>query len=135
MPGTVIRQHRYTREEARKHIDRLYLFGDNLAGWGNKGQACIRGLANARGVPTKRRPSDEPNAFFNDRDFRDVAELIDEAFDAADTHLKVGGDVVIPADGLGTGLAQLQTRAPSILAYIEDNIRGLEERYGSRREE
>lgn len=37
-----------------------------------------------------------------------------------------GGDVVLPADGLGTGLAQLDRRAPRIAALIADEIAELE---------
>jgi hypothetical protein len=36
-----------------------------------------------------------------------------------------GETVVIPADGLGTGLAELPTRAPKIFAFIEANIQAL----------
>ena len=133
MPGTVIRQHRYTRASAERDPRTLYLFGDNLRGGGRKGQAVIRGLPNAVGVPTKRRPDDEPASFLTDADLDEVAPRILAAFLRADEHLRHGGDVVIPADGLGTGLAQLPSRAPEVLAYIETRIRELEDRYGTRR--
>jgi hypothetical protein len=41
--------------------------------------------------------------------------------------LSVGRNVVIPSDGLGTGLAELPPRAPKLHAMIEAAIEGLDE--------
>jgi hypothetical protein len=40
--------------------------------------------------------------------------------------LRQGVNICIPSDGLGTGLAELPKRAPSIHALIEERIRELE---------
>jgi hypothetical protein len=36
--------------------------------------------------------------------------------------MMIGKTVVVPTDGLGTGLAELPTRAPKIFAFIENRI-------------
>lgn len=129
MPGTIIIQKAwFTREQLRREPGRLFIWGDNLARFGGannprSGQAfACRGEPNAVGVPTKRLPSMDDNAFFCDADNAAgtaiVAE-IDAAFIRLAEHLEAGGTVVWPADGIGTGRAQLQRRAPAIWARIE----------------
>jgi len=41
-------------EICRLHKNALFIFGDNLQGWGKGGQARIRDEPNAFGIPTKR---------------------------------------------------------------------------------
>ena len=52
-------------------------------------------------------------------------KAITDAFDAVEAHLVTGGVVVIPADDLGTGLAELPRRAARIYTYIEARIAAL----------
>ncbi len=40
-------------------------------------------------------------------------------------HLDAGGDVVMPAAGIGTGLAQMATRAPACWAWICAELRAI----------
>lgn len=125
MTGRVLRWIRwYTPADCRAHPDTYFVFGDNLAGWGKAGQACIRGEPNAIGVPTKISPTE----YFTDTT-PGALLAIDAAFDRIEQELRMGHDVVVPAAGLGTGLAQMPRRAPRILAYIRERIRLLEERY------
>lgn len=116
---------RYTRAMIQSRPDTLFLFGDNMAGIGRGGQAReCRDEPNAVGVPTKWYPSMLPHSFFREIDadnFRVVAR-IDSAFDRAEAHLRAGGTVVLPADGIGTGLAELPTRAPAVHAIIMRRI-------------
>ena len=49
----------------------------------------------------------------------------DEDLAPAVEHLKKGGDVAIPKDGLGTGLALLHENAPETLNYLKQRIREL----------
>lgn len=117
---TIRTVHRYTRADLRANPGTLYVFGDNMTGLGRAGQAAeCRGEPNAVGVVTKWRPSNEPEAFFTDADLPKVRFAIQHAYRRLAKHLQAGGDVVFPADGLGTGLAQLPTRAPAIAAYID----------------
>ncbi len=109
------------RADLRANPNLLYLFGDNLARRGLGGQAKeMRGEPNAVGVPTKRKPSRSSDAFFSDAQFEDNARAINEALEPVQSHLLAGGIVVIPLDGLGTGLSELPTRAPKTNAFLED---------------
>ena len=56
-----------------------------------------------------------------------IRPVLDKEFAKLMRHLAAGGDVVIPADGLGTGLSQLPDRAPAVLEYIETTIDALVE--------
>lgn len=126
----LIRPHMIHRADLRVAPTALFLFGDCVLREGYGSQAReMRGEPNAVGVPTKWRPDNTPGAFFDDRtlaDYPHVRAAIDEAFEVARAHLGVGYDVVVPADGLGTGLAALATRASSVLAYICSKITELQ---------
>ena len=58
----------FTREEVEKD-NRNYLFGDNMIGKGMAGQAIIRGLPNAFGIPTKNLPAMTEQSFFTDDEY------------------------------------------------------------------
>jgi hypothetical protein len=109
-----------TREEMRLEPETLFVFGDNLERKGYEGQAAqMRGEPNAVGIPTKRLPSKKPEAYFSDADFDEVLEhLLFADFTLVD-HLNKGGTVVWPEDGIGTGFAKLQKKAPKIWKKIE----------------
>lgn len=132
MSGRIIRQKFIKRGDLRANPSRIYVFGDNMVRRGLGGQAReMRGESNAIGVPTKWCPGTDTLDYFDDHDWQGCAVhmAIDGAFNAIEAALELGKDVVIPSDGLGTGLAELPTRAPKIHAYIEDRIRELEEKY------
>lgn len=110
-------QKTFSVEDCNNNPHKLYVFGDNFARRGKKGQAVIRDCPNAVGIATKRKPSMSEDAFFTDgMDDRIVAAEIAKvfAFFAGNPYTVI----VLPADGLGTGLAQLPERAPQILAAI-----------------
>lgn len=108
----------YTRQLVRLHPDTLFVFGDNMVGRGFAGQArACRGEPNAVGIPTKWYPAMDPRAFFTDDDLPKVKSTIDARFLRCVDHLRTGGIVACPPE-IGTGLAQLPTRAPRIYTYI-----------------
>lgn len=112
-----------SREDLIANRDAVYVFGDNMTRTGLGGQAReMRYEPNAIGVPTKWRPSMTDDAFFNDEDYDKVVNVLEKDFDAIKVALARGKNVVFPADGLGTGLSQLQTRSPKIFEYIENSI-------------
>lgn len=116
----VIRQKFISREDVRKQPDWIYLFGDNLLGTGMGGQAKeMRGEPNAIGIPTKKRPWYDNDSFFTDDEFLANTEAIDKAFQSIPPETEV---VIIPEDGLGTGLAELYERAPKTAAYLDEWI-------------
>lgn len=105
----------------------LFVFGDNLQRRGFGGQAgAMRGEPNAVGIPTKRTPRMDDAAFFTDDDFAEVQPHIDAAIDRLTRHLAGGGRVVLPAAGIGSGLAQLPRRSPMIHRYIVKRLYDLE---------
>ncbi len=109
-----------TREMLQEETNTLFVFGDNLQRKGLGGQAkFMRGEPNAVGIPTKKAPSNKEHAFSSDEDFREAIAEIDSAFCRLSTHMKSGGIVVWPEDGIGTGFAELPRRAPKIWQYLE----------------
>lgn len=113
-----------TREYVRANRDKLFLFGNNLERKGFGGQAAaMRGEPNAIGLPTKKSPSYRTEAFFTDREFEQKKNAIDAAF--AEITRFVSDSIcviVIPSDGLGTGRAQLDRRAPRTFAYLQERL-------------
>lgn len=121
MPGTLIYKKRISREDIRSTFPtHIYLFGDNMQRVGMGGQAySMRGEPNSFGVPTKWAPDSRESSYFSDGDFPAIANAINFPFNVAFAWLRLGATVVVPADGLGTGLSELPTRAPQIYNYIE----------------
>jgi hypothetical protein len=116
-----------TRDDLRNHPETLYVFGDNVRGTGYGGQAAVmRGEPNAIGIVTKWLPSTREEAYFCDEDLEHVEAFIAHSLHVLEDHLRRGGDVVWPEDGIGTGRAQLPTRAPQIFAYIERGLARLQ---------
>lgn len=112
------------REDLRNNPHKRYLFGDNVRKYGMGGQAAeMRGEFNAVGIPTKWSPSNDLSSFFvRGRDDIDgIKRLIDDAFDSIPDDVIV----VVPVNGIGTGLAHLTTLYPEVLEYIEYKIKEL----------
>ena len=116
-----------TRSFVREHRDHIFLFGDNLARRGFGGQAAqMRGEPNAIGIPTKKLPSNDEEAFFTDAEFEQNKAAIDRTFERLyQMSSTVEQVVVMPSDGLGTGRAQLENRAPLPFAYLQKRLRNL----------
>ena len=123
----VVFQDRITRAGIRQHPDRLYVFGDNLAGKGYGGLAAqCRGEPNAIGVPTKKAPSMTEGSFFTNADFDFWVEASRPGWDRIEKALADGKTVVFPKAELGSGLAQLGERAPRIKSAIESTLQVLQ---------
>ncbi|UOQ75410.1 hypothetical protein MUN84_11830 [Hymenobacter sp. 5516J-16] len=122
----ILKQKRIYRTDLQAHPDVLYLFGDNEERRGLGGQAIeMRGEPNAIGVRTKRRPRLKDADFWTDETLAANCRMIDEDLVPVRQHLATGGTVVLPEDGLGTGLAQLQQRAPQTFAYLTQALESL----------
>lgn len=112
-----------TREIVRANPDKTFLFGDNIEKRGMGGQAKeMRGEPNAVGIPTKWLPSMDDRAFFSDKNYQYNIAEIEKAIRLIQTEI-----VVIPSDGIGTGLAELDKRAPKTFAYLQGRIAALDE--------
>ena len=115
----VIFQHRIYRTDLQRNPQVLYLFGDNLLRIGYGGQAAeMRDEPNAVGVATKKAPGMGSKDFFTDDEYLENIEIIHDDLKRARDHLIAGGIVVVPSDGLGTGLSELPKRAPSTNRYL-----------------
>ena len=123
----VVRMKWISRSFVREHRDRIFLFGDNLARRGFGGQAAaMRGEPNCVGIPTKKLPSNRDDAFFTDAELEQNRAAIDDAFDVLFHKIsKAEQIIVVPADGLGTGRAQLESRAPLTFAFLQKCLRDL----------
>ena len=108
MQYRIVKMRWISREFVRANRDRIFLFGDNLVGQGFGGQAAaMRGEPNCVGIPTKK-------------------AAIDHAFEVLFHRISKAEQInVIPADGLGTGRAQLESRAPQTFAYLQKCLRAL----------
>lgn len=119
------------REDLRNNPNTLYIFGDNLHRKGLGGQAKeMRGEPNAVGIATKAKPSQLKNSFFSDRDFDLFLEHWENDMIPVFRCLACGETVIIPSDGIGTGLSELPTRAPEINAFIVNAFKELRRKYG-----
>ena len=113
---------KYSRKDATIDKDNIYVFGDNIAGEGKGGQAVIRGLTNAMGIPTKYKPTTAKAAYFG-RDIDAEKVYIAEAVNRIIARAKAENmGVVLPTDGIGTGRAQLAKRAPVLLEHLDNEL-------------
>lgn len=103
-----------TRDMLRASPDTVFVFGDNRERHGMGGQAgAMRGEPNAIGVATLYAPGD----FYRPDDPLALATVASDLYRVA-LALADGRDVVVPRDGLGTGLARLPENAPALHRLI-----------------
>lgn len=112
-----------TREYIKENRDKIFLFGDNILEMGYGGQAKeMRGEPNSIGISTKKAPHMFESAFFTDTEYEINCKILDKEFEK----IPKDKEIVIPEDGLGTGLSQLPTRAPKTYQYLLKKIKELE---------
>lgn len=141
MQRLIIKQHRIYRVDVQANKHLLYLFGDNLDRVGMGGQAGeMRGEPNSFGIATKRSIGHSyPKDYFFDIE-EDVIGIIDAEFQRLHMHLtehrtrgfgmpddtrEVYQGIVIPSDGLGTGLSRMPEYAPKALAHLDKKLAAL----------
>lgn len=119
----IIKQHRIYRTDIQSNPNVLYIFGDNLKRTGFGGQALeMRGEPNSFGFATKRKPEyGFEDCYFHDYD-EDVLDIVDEELLRLRDRLSLFEAVVIPSEGIGTGLALLPKKAPKLLEYINNQL-------------
>jgi len=111
-----------TRQDIQNNKNKIFVFGDNTKRKGYGGQAKeMRGELNTLGIATKRSPSLDESAFFNDSSENDW-NIIKQDLDKLEQYIKEGKQIVLPKDGLGTGLAKLKEKAPSIYNYMVNRL-------------
>lgn len=100
----------------RNNSRALIVFGDNLIGKGKAGQAIIRDEPNAFGVPTKRLPSMNNEAFFSDK--QDEYDIVKSKLIYLWNEHQKGKLIILPEDQVGSGLAKLEQKSPKINELI-----------------
>lgn len=97
----------------------VFVFGDNMKGIGNGGQASIARqfvpVGKAFGIPTKWSPDMEEGSFFSDK--REEISAVRRSFERI-RQLSNEGKKVVFFPGIGEGLAQLPFRSPEIYGMI-----------------
>lgn len=113
-----------TRELVKKNPNSLFIFGDNCRRKGTGGQAVIRGMQNVAGIATKIEPNMNDNAFFSDSNYQFATNVIFTDIENIKIRLSSGEytTVVFPLDGLGTGLAKLEDKAPKVNQYLHQKL-------------
>lgn len=133
---TVIKQKFITREDVKANPDNIYVFGDNDLREGLGGQAKeMRGEPNSIGIRTKKAPHQGEDAYYTDDEYSDNVKKINEDINLIRQKCVLRGKtLVLPEDGIGTGLANLNQTAPktakflnAVLQYLEQYINGFEE--------
>jgi len=108
------------RVDLQNNPDVYFLFGDNTVRKGLGGQAgAMRGEPNAIGIATKLTPTSGSNSFFSDLELEHNCRIIAQDMRKAFQKRDAGHMIVIPADGLGTGLSELPKRAPKTNEFLE----------------
>ena len=124
----LIKQKMIYREDLKANPEILYIFGDNLDRDGYGGQAFhMRGEHNAFGIATKRSISHNyPLDYFFD-EHSDVIPILKQEFQRLWDHIAQEGydTVIVPLDGIGTGLSKMPEYAPKALEFINEQIEHL----------
>jgi len=113
--------------DLQKNPTHLFVFGDNDIEKSKGGQAIIRDEPNAMGIPTKKLPSLRKGSFYTDDDLEENKKNINNAiYKILLEFLSKDYDtLVFPEDGLGTGYAQLQVRAPETYKYLTAKVNAI----------
>ena len=124
----------WTRKDVENNPDKVFLFGDNFEDAQNgyvpsSTQAVIRGLPNAIGISTKNnrgtnegimdRDDYQESSYLDNQDFEVFKKHVDNQIEKA---INSGKTIVLPENGIGTGAAQLEKRAPKLFAYLQQEL-------------
>lgn len=120
--GVIVWKGEWTRDDCKDNRRYLFVYGDNLMRSGCKGQARLRGERNAMGIVTKKKPNMKETSFYSDADYNDATRQLDLDVEAIHREMNSGDftHLVIPSDCWGTGLAELNVRAPQIYDAVEE---------------
>lgn len=123
----IVYQHHITRADLRRNPFVYYVFGDNATRTGYGGQAReMRGEPNAIGIATKWKPSKDNDAYFSDARANDQMTIMQHDFKRVHDLLRHKQTVVFPANGLGTGFADLERKSPLTWQFLQQTMCYLE---------
>jgi len=121
--GKVITQKFISRSDLRNNPTVAYVFGDNRMRRGFGGQAKeMRAEPNAFGIRTKKKPNSSPDSFFTDDELiqncDEIMADIGRVLDYVEKNV-YNGVIVVPEDGLGTGMSDLANKAPKTNEFLQ----------------
>lgn len=111
----------WSRNDVKENKDLLFIFGDNDIKQGYRGQAVIRGLTNTEGIPTQKNITPSSDRFYRDDEYKENRKKIKSAILLILKRINEENykGIVLPKDGIGTGLSQLYKRAPKTFEYLQ----------------
>jgi DNA polymerase elongation subunit (family B) len=116
-----------TRDIVKDNPKKIFIFGDNDEKSGYGGQAKeMRGEANTIGIPTKKKPDMTDDSFYTDNEFELNKKKINYVITQILDKIKNGYDIVLPTNGIGTGLSQLNTKAPKTYKFLITSLNAIE---------
>ena len=116
----IVQKEWYTEKQIKENPDIYFVFGDNIERVGTGGQAKFcRNKKNCIGIVTKAKPTYDSDAFLSDDQLTYNCALISRDFWKVIFLLKKGHTIVFPADGIGTGRADLANKAPLTNMYVQ----------------
>lgn len=118
------------RKMLRNEPEKIFVFGDNVERTGYGGQAReMRGEPNSFGIVTKLKPEMTEDSYFQKENEEHIHLVQADLYKLID-HLDSNKVVVVPFHGIGTGLAELPTRAPDIHKMIIKSFHWYYQNYG-----
>lgn len=124
----IIYQSRIYRADLQANPDVLYVFGDNEQRIGYGGQAGeMRDEPNAVGVATL----EAPGVFWTETNVQHQCEVIDRDLARIVKAIVSGQLVVWPLDGIGTGLAALESHSPTTFQHLSARFDQLPHIFGT----
>jgi hypothetical protein len=128
----------WTRQDAIDNPDKLFLFGGNILQdyiqtrktVPYKTQAVIRGLINTLAINTKWSNGSLDTAYFSDQDAAEFGQYLLKAQLNLEHKLREFKIIVLPSkeNGIGTGTAYLQQKAPKCWELLQEFLKPLYER-------
>lgn len=105
----------YSPQACHDEPDATFIYGDNFKRYGRgkfAGQAIIRDMPNVLGLAVKHEPKRDPGSYLSNDDIDLFIKELHAVHEVIAPKLRSGATVYWPADGLGTGLAEMPRRAP-----------------------
>ena len=101
----------------------IFVFGDNMARQGYRGQACVRDNVNAHGIATKTYPCNNTGCYFSDTYYKEYTDIIKYDIDSI---IWLAGQfdktIVLSEFGYGHGMAKLPEKAPKIYEFLNQYL-------------
>jgi hypothetical protein len=91
-----------TTEYLKENPTHIFVYGDNMLGWGKKGAAIHRDEPNTFGFVTKKRPSYSLDAYFKPMEYKDV---FDKELSRLMRRIEANPEQTFLISRLGSGLA------------------------------